>query len=164
MFGLAIITALARTIIRFRQNHRLLLDDVFLIFGCMCLTSATVLFYLSLSKFYLVGTLRLDPALGIEFPEISQRSSYYQKLSYSSLDLLFAAIFSFKASLLCFFLDLTDRIYWLRVYWKVVVGITVGSFILCIRSVFIACPYFGVTTCEQSSSWVQKITRLIGFL
>ena len=153
MFSLATIAALARTIIRFRQNRQLLLDDFFVIFACICLISAAVLFYLSISTTYLVETFLLNPA-SVEIPsDFLQQVLWYQKGSYCFLALSFTTIFSIKASFLCYFKDLTDRIYWLIIYRRVVIGITLASYVLCVCTEFISCPRFGTSACKSPPSY-----------
>ena len=148
MFGLAIIAAQVRTTIRFRQNRRLLLDDIFVIFACMCLVSAAVIFFKSVPTIYLVEAFLIDPPSVVVPSNFSQQALWDQKSSYSIEALLYGAAFSIKASFLCFFRGLTDRIYWLTIYWRVVVGITMASFAFCIIAEFTACPHFGPTAGE----------------
>ena len=149
MFSIAIIAAIARTVIRFRIQRRLLLDDILLGFGCVCLIAATILLYKVLPVLYLVLRLVSDPSSVRLPPGFSQQASFYQKILYSHLALAWSVIYSVKFCFLCLFRLLIDRLKGIVRYWRFVVGITAISAGYCISYQFIVCPRFGfASACE----------------
>ena len=79
-----------------------------------------------------------------------QKVDWYQKGDYVFLSLEWAAIFSIKASFLCFFKQLINRLNGIIVYWRVVVVTTAGVFVVCVAAEFIACPRLGLAACKYS--------------
>ena len=114
----------------------------------MCLTAATVVLYLSFPTTYIVEDFLLDPSVLDISPNFLQQVDWYQKGTYVYLSLGWATIFSIKASFLCFFKQLIDRVNGIKLYWRTVVATTAAGFVVCVATEFIACPRFGVAACK----------------
>jgi len=67
--ALAIIGAIARTFIRFRNRQLRVVDDALLLFACFCLVAATIVLIKGASLLYLVEELQLTPEAAASVPE-----------------------------------------------------------------------------------------------
>lgn len=146
-FGIAILSATARTAIRVRINHRLELDDGFLALACVCFVATTILLYKMLPDIYLFEALEYEPESLIslsEAVEAFQKVVWFERSDSAYLFVTWSAIFLVKASFLTFFRHLIDRVGRLVTYWKVVVFITVIVFGFCASIGFIGCPKSGL--------------------
>lgn len=138
------ITATARTVIRLRIQRQLHLDDAFLLVACVLLTVAITLLYILEPLLYWDARFFRNPgALPVE-PDFMEKVTKYEKYLYSQLTLTWTTIFAVKFSFLCFFRQMVDRMTTLVIFWRVVVVVTLLSFVLCACSHFVGCPYFGM--------------------
>ncbi|KAL8757059.1 MAG: hypothetical protein Q9199_002500 [Rusavskia elegans] len=122
---LAIVGAVARTIICFRNRQLRVLDDALLLSACVCLTAATVLLVNGASSLYLITAFQTNP----------------QATTITSLQQF--CVFAVKFCYLFFFRQLIDRLTRITIYWRITLAFT---FIACIFNAcgsFIACPEFG---------------------
>ena len=141
------IGATTRVSHQIRVRRRLQLDDYFLVLGCMCLTAGTVVGYVSLKLLYFSEDLIYNPSylLSVLFDPNSDISSRtVQKLLYAYPPLLWTTIFAVKFAYLAFLRQLIDRVERLVIYWRVVVGMTVFSFPICIILSAMICVKLGV--------------------
>lgn len=153
LFAMAIITASVRTAIRIKYHRRLFVDDAFLIFACLALTTliASVLYYTP--TIYLAAAIS-DGQLykGSSAPPTSVPPGAlilkYRKAQLLRGSLAWLTIFAVKFSFLSFFRTLTDRLPRLFLYWKVVVTVTVFAFVYCVACGFIGCPDSDDYKCE----------------
>lgn len=146
-YGLAIVVASIRLILQARVNRRLYLDDYILIFACVSLTASTVLGYANVESLYWNEDLIYNPAhiyyLLAEHVDVASRIYVNERLQYSYSTILWTSIFAIKFAYLIFFRRLIDRITPLTTYWRVVLGITMVSFFICIVSIYVSCTNWG---------------------
>lgn len=150
LLGLAILSAVARMIIRFRSQRKLQPDDFVLLFACFTLiTSQALLYNLKIENLYWVGEIGFDPmnpqtlASILEDPEaFYRRALKVQRIENSSAALTWTSIFAVKICFLLFFYQLITRLPRLLLAWKVIFGITIFFWAYCICTIFISCPHF----------------------
>lgn len=153
-YGLAVTAASVRLILQIRIHRRLYLDDYFLLFACVCLTAGTALGYTNVASLYFVQGLNYNPThfyyLLAKHVDIAANINKYERLYYSYPALLWTAIFVVKFAYLAFFRRLIDRVRPLVIYWRVIVGITIVSFPICIISIYVACIKWGLEAGEHA--------------
>ena len=114
----------------------------------MSLTAATVLGYANVGNLYWSEELHLNPAhiyhLLAEHVDVGAGIITYERLQSSYPALLWTSIFVVKFAYLAFFRRLIDRITPLIIFWRVVVGIAVVSFLICIISIYVSCAKWGL--------------------
>ncbi|KAI9824019.1 MAG: hypothetical protein M1826_007552 [Phylliscum demangeonii] len=143
LFGLAMIAATARFVVRLRLQRRLFLEDIILLFACALLIAGTGLLYKILEMLYFMEDLVLSPqtALSRLPPEFFQTMVYYQNIVWAYLVVSSTAIFAVKFTFLSFFRALVDRQQKMLRYWRVVVVITVLAWGGCASYPFWDCPH-----------------------
>ena len=150
---MAILAASVRLVVQVKIHRRLYLDDYFLIFACITLTAGTVLGYANVGALYWSEELNYNPSqffvLLAQHVDIAAHINTYERLYYSWPALLWTTIFVVKFAYLAFFRRLIERIRSLFIYWKIIIGITVVSFPVCIVSVYIACTKHGIDAGKQ---------------
>lgn len=154
LFGLAILTATIRTVYRVQSNGRLMLDDFMLIFACVTLTAANGILFSLITTVYWHEDLILNPhPLATKTPSspstFSARLLRYQQLLFSFATLIWTTIFAVKICFLLFFLQMVHRLQKLMLIWKIVFGITVLFYCICVTSLFISCHHFGFPACQS---------------
>lgn len=155
--------------IRIRNQRRLLFDDVMLIFACTTLLAATVLLYSMMSVMYLVQEMTLNPIpatlVQASAAGFSERMSQYSQLMFSFLALAWTTVFAVKFCFLLFFYQMLVRVPNLMYICKIVFGITILCYCICVCGIFIACPRVGLESCKStpfhllSLSEQQKLIR-----
>lgn len=143
-----------RTVIRLRNRQLQMVDDLLLLFACVCLTSSTILLVIMAPSLDFFATLFADAA-SITFSENQVKALFdlgvvdhsIQKYTYAHAVLAWTAIFFIKFCYLSFFRLLVDRLRRLIWFWKFVLGISVVFLGFSICSSFIACPYLGLKGC-----------------
>lgn len=151
---MAILTASARTALRIKLHRRLFVDDAFLIFACLALTTlfATVLYYTSTTSLaedivngqLQEGSTALPPSVNLDAV-----ISRFRKAQLLRGSLAWLTIFAVKFAFLSFFYPLTDRLPRLFLYWRVVVAVNVLAFVYCIACGFLGCLDSSNKSCEQ---------------
>ena len=151
LFGLSIIAAIARTLIRFRTTPKYALDDALLLFACICLTAATVLLYKLIPKAYLIEDLDFNERVSLPFPitDFAKETVLTVRILHAYTLTSWLVVFAAKFCFLSFFRALIDRVRHLIIYWRFVVLITIicGGLSLC--DTFIACPYIEASAGES---------------
>lgn len=162
LFGLALLTAAARVMIRFRFQKKLRSDDYVLLFACLCLIASQVLLYIlkldntywfaavtfesSLQKTPLLIKSEDDPDEAIVF---YRRISFLQRMQISMGILTWTCIYAVKICFLLFFHQMiTPSLRKLIVAWRVIFGITVLFWAFCCCAFFISCSHFGEAICK----------------
>ncbi|KAI9808055.1 MAG: hypothetical protein M1826_004372 [Phylliscum demangeonii] len=125
MDGLAIIAAVARTV---RSHRRLFIDDLFLLIACTFLAAGTILLYQVTTTMYR--------------PYSSWLAKDRHGFAYGFLSL--TAVFAVKFSFLFFLRVLVERIRYMTIYWRVVLGATIVAFSLCVCECPTECPHFTI--------------------
>ena len=142
------IAALFRLILQRKIHRRLFLDDYFLIFACILLTASMFLGYTNVGTLYWSQELIYNPSRFAHLLEghvdIAAHINAYNRLYLSYPTLLWTAIFAVKFGYLAFFRRLIARVTPLVTYWRVVIGITIVSFPICIISNYVNCVKWGL--------------------
>ena len=149
--------ALTRLILQLKNYHRLQVDDRFLVFACVCLTASTVLSYATVRDLYWNQELNCNPSLLLylmkEHVDSAAHISGCQRVYNGSASLLWTAILNVKSAYLAFFRRLVDRLRPLVIYWRIIVGLSAVSFLVCVISI---CVVFE----EEARSWSASPTLL----
>ncbi|KAI9831272.1 MAG: hypothetical protein M1826_003711 [Phylliscum demangeonii] len=139
LFGLAMIAATARFVVRLRLQRRLFLEDIILLFACALLIAGTGLLYKILETLYFMEDLILSPQTAFSRlpPAFFQAMVYNQNIVWAYLVVSSTTVFAVKFTFLSFFRALVDRQQKMLRYWRVVVVITkvVVGFFLCLSIV-----------------------------
>ena len=162
-FGIAIIAAAARIIIRLWLRTRLRLDDYLLLCSCVCLTAGTGLLYYGIPSIFFGAELTFNPAAvlaaGVNEAAILHQVDLIPKVNWAYLVLSWLTIFFVKFGFLSVFRHLVDRIPSMYGYWKGVLIFTGLVFAFAVCDGFIACPKLGIKTCEKQDA--SCLTSLI---
>ena len=114
----------------------------------MTLTAGTILGYANVGNLYWSEDVNYNPTyiyyLFAEHFDVAAHINIYERLYYSYPALLWTSIFVVKFAYLAFFRRLINRIPPLIKYWRIVTGITIVSFPICIVSIYIACVKWGL--------------------
>ncbi len=149
---MAIIGAIARTLIRFRGRQLHVLDEALLLFACFCLLAATILLIKGASSLYLVEQLQLTPE-AVALVTVQQISAVIVKLQqeeYVFDILIWLSIFAVKFCYLSFFGQLIDRLSRITTYWRLTLAVTCFACVFNVFSSFIACPKLGNSSRNMS--------------
>ena len=157
LFGLAIIFAVIRTTFRQRSSNyqRLPLDDVFLCFACVLLCAGTSLFYALMPALYGIETKFNGLSVTDRPPDVIRKVLWLQKTILAYQVMTWTSIFCVKASFLCFFRRLVDRLRPLLILWKTATGITTISYVVIFCDLFVGCPHFGMEISKSPSIHCQ---------
>ncbi|MCJ1310453.1 hypothetical protein MMC25_004117 [Agyrium rufum] len=149
LFGVAIVLALGRFVVRVRTFNRLLVDDLILLFACLTLIASTSLTYIDL-----VNDIYEQDTLDQVFEN--------EKLQAIDTVLFWATIFAVKFSFLAFFRGLINRMSDLTKWWWCVLLITIPSAGICMCVNFIACPYIGpgILNCSDVTFFDKQLALL----
>ncbi len=150
-FGITILSATVRLVVRLRYQKRLHLDDYLMIIACVFLISGTTLLYLGTSAIFFIEDVSLNgeeviAAVGLDY--FLKQLLFYQRINWAYLALTWATVFFVKFAFLAFFRHLLDRVPFMYKYWKVLVGFTTLVFAFAVCDGFIACPVLGLASGE----------------
>lgn len=141
--------------IRYHFQRKLQADDFVLMIACLTLTASQIMLYVpSIDDIYWMEALILDhsPQILVSIskdPEaFYRRISKLQRMQFSSFALTWTSIFAVKICFLLFFHQMITRLRRLILAWRVIFGVTIFFWVLCICAVFINCPLFGPTACK----------------
>jgi hypothetical protein len=143
LYGTAAIAVILRTIRRLILFRKLKLDDAFVIFGLLCLSATTGVFFHSVEIIMLQEAIAMEPKAIVPITLVPRLLN-----SMTFLDVYLCTIwtctFAVKASFLSLFRKLIqgvsknlDRYYWF------VVGYTFVIWVFLVVEPFVLCPYFG---------------------
>ena len=144
---MAIITASVRIATRIKYHRKLFVDDAFLIFACLALTTlfASVLYYTPatyLAAAILDGQSYQGSSASPTSVPLGALISTYRKAQLLRGSFAWLTIFAVKFSFLSFFRTLTVRLPRLFLYWKSIVVVTVFSCVFSVVCGFIGCADF----------------------
>ena len=146
-FGVAILAAISRVVIRLWFNKKLRLDDYFLISSCVFLAGATGVLCYGISTIFLGAKLAFDPsevlAGNVNEADILAQANLITKINWSYLALSWVAIFLVKFGFLSLFRHLVDRLPSMYKFWKGALVFTGVVFAFAVCDGFIACPKSG---------------------
>lgn len=141
--------------IRYHSQRQLQPDDYVLIFACLTLIASQIMLYIhNIDDIYWIEELILYPSPQIlasisKDPEaFYRRISKLQRMQFSSFALTWTSIFAAKICFLLFFHQMITRLQRWILVWRVIFGITIFFWALCICAIFINCPLFGPTACK----------------
>ena len=159
LFALAIIVAVVRITLRQRSPNcqRVPIDDVFLCLACIFLCVGTSLFYALMPCLYAVESGVNGFSLTSSSPDAEHRLLWLQNMVLAYQVMTWSAIFCVKASFLCFFRRLVDRLRPMLILWRTVAGLTTFSYIVIFCDLFVGCPDFNIKACEFSSQFQWKV-------
>ena len=133
------------------MNRRLLMDDLFLLFGLLCNIAMTVLAFQGLPYNYSMEELVLHPELRsfvtIDPAEIHRAMD----LNAAALTLSWIAVYAVKLSLLTFFRSLVDRLPRFDLYVKSVMGFHLMVFVYVVISTYSLCTTWGLLVVGKHS-------------
>ena len=160
LWGLALLMAAVLIVIPFHSQRKLHPDDFVLMFACLTFIASQVLLYtLKIENLYWLGAMAFDPrdpqnlASVFEDPEAFYgRVLKVQRMEYSSFVLTFTSIFAVKICFLLFFHQMIPRLRRLILAWKVIFGITIFFWALCMCAVFMSCPHLGLASSKSALS------------
>ncbi|KAL8687753.1 MAG: hypothetical protein Q9218_006168 [Villophora microphyllina] len=157
---LAIIGAVARTIIRFRNRQLRVLDDALLLSACICLIAATIMLVKGASYLYMVEALQAHPELAAfaSMQEISDAIAKIQQDTYPFGVLIWLSVFAVKFCYLSFFRQLIDRLARITVYWRITLAVTFVACIFNATASFVACPEFGENNLKCTTPYYIRRT------
>ncbi|KAL8630979.1 hypothetical protein Q9189_003327 [Teloschistes chrysophthalmus] len=157
---LAIIGALARTLIRFRNRQLRVLDDALLLSACICLIAATILLAKGASYLYMVETLQASPEL-VAFASLQDISAAVAKIQQNTYPfgvLIWLSVFAVKFCYLSFFRQLIDRLARIVVYWRITLAVTFVACIFNATASFVSCPEFGKDNLKCTTPYYVRRT------
>lgn len=158
LFGLAVILAAVRTVIRVRHFRRLYIDDGFLFLAVAALTAGTGLMLVDIPYAYLQEQVEA----GVEAPPPNLMDSLLQdqKVQNAATVLIATTIFSVKFSFLFFFRLLLQRTKkWYIWWWWTIFIILIPSAALFMFSDFISCPYTGEAVLSKAPVPLAHVAR-----
>lgn len=141
--------------IRYHSQKKLQPDDYVLMFACLTLIASQIMLYIPyIDDIYWIEALIIHPSTQIlasisEDPEAFHRKiSSLQRMQFSSFALTWTSIFAVKICFLLFFHQMITRLRRWILAWRVIFGITIFFWALCICAIFINCPHYGPTACK----------------
>ena len=153
-FGIAIVAAISRTLIRVYKFRRIYVDDYFLFLAVAALIGAVGLFYASVSELYMLEGIVTGKVLPPSNP--FQRAVDTATYATTALVVGWTAIFAVKFSFLFYFRTLIKRMHNLTVWWWCVFVVCVPVAFTNIFGTFIVCPYVGVALGMTSSKAIIR--------
>ena len=149
LFTVALVFVFARTVIRFRYQKQLLLDDVFLFLGLLSLCAAFGLLMQSIEIMYPYMNEATTAPKIIDFSSLCALMTSSNKIRDAYLSLTYSTLFSVKLSFLFFFRNLVRRVRTMMVYWWTVLAIMCIAWPASIAAAVVpSCPVF----CKYSST------------
>lgn len=141
--------------IRYHSQKQLQPDDYVLMFACLTLVASQIMLYIpNIDDIFWIEALILYPSPQIldsisEDPKaFYRRISRLQRMQFSSFALTWTSIFAVKICFLLFFHQLVTRLRRWILAWRIIFGITILFWALCIGAIFINCPHFGPAACK----------------
>ncbi|MCJ1263648.1 hypothetical protein MMC22_003518 [Lobaria immixta] len=128
-FGLALIMATARTVIRVQKFGRVFVDDYFFFLAVVCLIASNGIYFWMVPSVYNFAAMpaRLEP-----LPADFIKSATLANIAYVPTDLAWTTVFAVKFSFLFFFRNLIRRLRNLEILWWCVLVACVPVAIVCI--------------------------------
>ena len=150
----------ARTIIRYRVQKQILLDDIFFYLGVLCLCAAFGVF-VQMADF-ISWEQQLDPNGLIKVAAFTRRLNQFSKNSDAYMALTYTTLFSVKLSFLLFFRILVRRIRKMIIYWWTVLAIMCIAWpVSVVAAVASPCPVFGSPfSMVKSFNFLLRLSKL----
>lgn len=137
---LAILSAVARTLLRLRYSRTLSADDYFLLYAVLALGAAGAVTYGIKDLVY----LQIYVGLGWEkpSPDLIPRMLVFEKRIQAASALAWSSLYAVKLSFLFFFRTLIKRARRLKILWWVVLGCVIVGAAASIPLAFVICSNF----------------------
>ena len=136
MFTIACFTLTARILMRIYTRRRLYLDDFFIILGFIFLSGSTYLVLHSARSIFMIESVSTG-LINKDLLRLSDSISFEQAFKCLSWSAIFSGKFSFLALFKVLIRRLSRR---LTIYYWVVVGVAIMTWILLTSGIFIVCP------------------------
>lgn len=158
MLAVAVPMATARTYIRFRKFHRLLLDDYFMFLAVITLVAGVGLLCANVRFIYQENNFIIGVGFEIASlpPDFVDNFTYNSNIQDAAVVMLATTIFSVKFVFLFFFRQMVDRIRPLLTWWWCVFGALVVATPLSVFVNFIGCPATGIEVLSKSLILMRK--------
>ena len=125
--------------IRVRLGQGLKIDDGLLFLACICITTSTVLLYISMSDVYVFEHVVTDLASASSLDDLLyERFGWFRDMAIAYEVVSHVARFAIRASFLSFFRRLIDRLGRIITYWRVTVFVTAVTFPFAVSLDFIS--------------------------
>ena len=160
LFALAVVLTIVRFVIRLGVQKQFLIDDFFLLFGCVCAVVATGVLYSSLDWMYTIEGVLTGSAILLPVASFLELSSRFHKRNTATLALTWTSIFSVKFSFLFFFRLLVQRVRIMVMFWWVATIATLVAWVFNIIAIFLPCLHFDVSIGKLDRS----LPSLLSFL
>ena len=141
LFGLAILTAAGRTLIRIQRFRRLFVDDGFLLLAVVCLCVSVVFTYVQTP--YMYTQINVEAGIIPAPSDILDQLVMDQKYQDTAAVFTWTVIYAVKFSFLFFFRYLIRRQRTSTIHWWVALAILIPAYVSCVVTPFIACATFG---------------------
>ncbi|KAK2611025.1 hypothetical protein N8I77_004408 [Diaporthe amygdali] len=144
-YGIAVLSVLARGVIRFTTRRNLALDDYLLFAAFAFLTTVTALVYYLLDSIYLATAVERNPAVFFQFSQKQTQQLLSQALNENIFLLLaWTTTFLVKFSFLAFFKQLIRNVERIQKYYWGIVIFTIITWMFLTSEAFILCSDFGI--------------------
>jgi hypothetical protein len=158
-FGLIVVSAVVRCVIRSRIRGKIFFDDVLVIVGAAYLIAATGVLYYFKDRLYMIDAVNTDSTVVFSIVEMLP---LLNALIYFDIFLAFiwTAMFAIKFSFLAFYRSLIRNVsVQLSRFYAVVVVFTGVTCDFLVAEPFILCPYFGMESSKSSILTKIMITK-----
>jgi hypothetical protein len=148
-----VIATTARLGVKLHNNRRLEIDDGFLILALCCSLASWVVVWLMRDLIY----LQMEMVLGmkeIELVDIESMPVYFKRYN-ASMVLTWTAVYSVKLSFMFFFRKFMSRMRFLEIYWWVIMGILIPTFVFSAFFYFWICTDFTITYLGKNNSLLR---------
>ncbi|KAG8157104.1 hypothetical protein KVR01_013094 [Diaporthe batatas] len=144
-YGVAVLSVIARGVIRITTRHQLALDDYLLFVAFAFLTAVIGLVYYLLDSIYLATAVERNPAIFFQFSQKQTQQLLSQALNENIfLIMAWTTTFFVKFSFLAFFRQLIRNVGKIqRYYWGIVI-FTFITWLFLLSEAFILCSDFGI--------------------
>ncbi|KAF2197974.1 hypothetical protein GQ43DRAFT_494580 [Delitschia confertaspora ATCC 74209] len=165
LFGIALLSVIARVVLKLLHRRKFSLDDYILFVGTACLIAGTGVLFYDFEYLYLGPAIQADPTLMSQLDSDSLRMLVNNEIKHldAFFPLLWTTIFCVKFSFLAFFRSLIDNMKTITIYYRVTIALSVVSWAYIFCEPFIICPHSGAASvsCFQSPN-TQLYAALIG--
>ena len=156
---MCLLSLCARVYIRIRLQHRLGIDDFFLMLGLCFLVSAMTLRFLFLDTMYIVEGIEFHSARAFITPNVTDDLYRERTIDVASMILACGCIASVKLSFLFLFRKLIDGIRPLTIYWYIVTIFNITTSIFSAVSVYSPCPYLDSLKMRKLCMYLVKLLQ-----
>ena len=141
LFGIALIAACARTVIRVRKFGRFFIDDYFFFLGIATLITGTGILYVIVPAQYAVIAVGAGGGGGEPLsPEFFDKITANIVIAAAGATITWVTIFAVKFSFLFFFRTLVRRLKKLTIWWWFILAVMIPAAVTDIAAIYMGCP------------------------